>query len=373
MSVLVRLMLTALPVAIVWTLAWFGVFTFVNAYVARGLGASTREWTVLTLWFVGGVMVWQLVMTEISSRLGRRRAVFAVMVLSGILFAPLPFVSNLTLLGILLGGIACMHATYFVVWLPMVAGLSRTAPGRGIALTQLICSVTTLVVLLGGGRLIVGGAFRVFFPLSSLLCLGSAVVFLLISHPFEQAELPPVLPLRCLRWDDLRSLMTGLFPWILFCGLLLEPFGFHTANQLLPNLAREVHGLGEGAIGTVVAFGRVPALLSLLCMAHFIDRWNPTFCYGVALIVVGGGVVLMGTSTTVPLLVVAYLLYHAGQGAIWGSNSAAINSVVEPRLKDSAFAFMGVLLMGAVFGAGFVHNRLVASGLALPGVFKVCG
>ncbi len=40
----------ASAVAVILNLAWFGVYTFVNAFLADTLGLTDAEWTEATLW-----------------------------------------------------------------------------------------------------------------------------------------------------------------------------------------------------------------------------------------------------------------------------------------------------------------------------------
>jgi MFS family permease len=153
----------------------------------------------------------------------------------------------------------------------------------------------------------------------------------------------------------------------------LEPFNYLTVNQLFPNLARDAHGLLDRDISTLVAVARLPALLSLFVVATVIDRLNAFRVYGAGIAVVGLCVVALGQAAGLSALVVAYFVYYLIQGTVWGSNPAAVNGSVEPNLRDSAFALTSIVMSVALFGAGFVHNRLLGAGLSIQQVFSTVG
>ena len=79
------LVVATLPVAFAGTVTWFGLYTFVNGYLVKGLGYSNEQWTEATLWFTGGMIVWQLLCTGIAARIGRRWTV-TLSLLAGALF-----------------------------------------------------------------------------------------------------------------------------------------------------------------------------------------------------------------------------------------------------------------------------------------------
>ncbi|MCL5994809.1 MAG: hypothetical protein M1546_01995, partial [Chloroflexi bacterium] len=43
------------------------------------------------------------------------------------------------------------------------------------------------------------------------------------------------------------------------------------------------------------------------------------------------------------------------------------------NLRDSAFALTSIAMTVALFGVGFVHNRLLGAGMTLPQVFTISG
>jgi len=169
----------------------------------------------------------------------------------------------------------------------------------------------------------------------------------------------------------LSQLSRGPFLILMVLAVLVEPFNFHTVNQLFPNLARSVHGLSEQTISQIVAFGRLPALATLAGIALVIDRVNVVRAYGGAIVAVAVVIVGMSAVPNAGALTGTYLLYYLAHGAVWGTNAAAVNATVRPRLRDSAFAITAIVMMFGQFLAGAMHNRLLAAGCSLPTVFAI--
>jgi hypothetical protein len=128
-------------------------------------------------------------------------------------------------------------------------------------------------------------------------------------------------------------------------------------------------------ISTIVALGRLPALLSLFVLAAAIDRMNAPRTYGMGNMLVGVCVIVMGLIPDggVEPVIATFMIYFLIQGSVWGSGPAAVNTSVEPELRDSAFALTSILLSIALFGVGFVHNRLLSARLSVAQVFSVSG
>lgn len=368
-----RCLLAALPVSIVETLSWFGTFTFINAYVVGKLAYSDVDWTGLTLWFTGGIIIWQLVMTRVSAGIGRRPVVMSGMLLSSLCFAAIGYTENAIALRGLMFCLGLMHVSFIGVWLPMVAEEGGARPGRALALNQLAFTGISVPALVLGGRLITWLDHDLTFLLCAVLSFLCLAAFYLITRPFGAGKSVDAVDLLSMKRTDLAALTAGPFIWILLAGVCMEPFGFHTANHLFPNLARKEFGFSEQAIIAVVASVRLSGLISLYGLASRIDHGTPPRYYGLGLAAAGSAVVLMGLSGSGLFLVIGYVLFYLGQGMVWGANSASVNAGVDPRLRDSAFALMNIFMMVAVFGTGIVHNRLLTAGLSLRMLFVLCG
>jgi predicted MFS family arabinose efflux permease len=256
-------------------------------------------------------------------------------------------------------------------WMPLVAEAGGVRPGRALALNMIANTIVTMTLIASLGRLLDGGRFTFCFLIIAAVCLVAAMAFVLMIPALRAADHAPVLPLVKLRRDDLSQLARGPFLVLMVLVVLVEPFNFHTVNQLFPNLARSVHGLSEQTISQIVAFGRLPALATLFGIALVIDRLNVVRAYGGAILAVALMIAMMSVVPRAGMLTGTYLLYYLTHGAVWGTNTAAVNATVRPRLRDSAFAITAIVMMFGQFLAGAMHNRLLAAGCSLPTVFVV--
>ena len=108
-------------------------------------------------------------------------------------------------------------------------------------------------------------------------------------------------------------------------------------------------------------------------MAAIIDRLPALRAYGLGIAVVGVVVIALGQASDLNRFIALYFVYFLLQGFVWGSNSAAVNASVAPELRDSAFAITSTIMSAALFGVGFVHNRLLGAGFTLPQLFSTVG
>jgi len=367
------LAIIALPVAIVNTLAWFGIFTFVNAYLTTQLGYSNEAWTATTLWLIGGMVVWPPLCTEFSARIGRRYTAMLGLASVVLFYLAIAYTANVWLIRVLLAMVALVQGTNSIGWLPMVAEYGGTHPGRAFAIVQIVGGAFAAVTLFWGGMLLAGAHYHQAFLAFGLVSAVCTAAFWLCSHRMESGTPPEVVSLRCVTKADLLSLVTGPFIMIILAGICIEPFNYHTVNQLYPNLTKDLFHLGNGQISTVVALGRLPGVISLFVIGHIVDRLNVVRCYGIGLATTGVVVLSMGMVPGSGLLIAAFFVYYLCHGSVWSTNLAAVNSTVTPRLRDSAFAIMSVTMTVAIFLVGIIHNRLLAAGLPLHIVFTCCG
>jgi MFS family permease len=363
----------SIPVAFVGTMSWFGTYTFVNAYVIRGLGGSNQDWTLATLWYPAGMVFWYLVCTEISSRIGRRWTTTLGLAATTFGYAALALGPPVHAIPPILAVMGLTTVGNAVAWTPMIAEAGKARPGQALALSAFVGTAVSVLALLGGGGLIAGGHFARTFAVISGLCAVSLVAFHVISGPLEGEARSQVTSLWRISRADLGLLARGPFLVLLLLGVCMDPFSFHTMNQLAPNLARDLHGFAEGPIGLLVALGRIPALLSLYGVSRVIDRLNVMRCYAIGLLLDGVATVAVGAAQGRWALAGAYLVFYLVHGLVWGTNVAAINKCLPPRLRDSGFAISWLLEILAVFLVGVVHNRLLSSGASLVAVFGICG
>ncbi len=368
-----RLICISTPVAIITTICWFGIFTFVNGYIVKGLGHSNETWTAVSLWFTGSMVFWPVISTEISARIGRRMTMTLAMFIASFFYFAIALTPNLIAIRALLALVGLVITVCNVSWLAMVAQVSRKYPAKALAVYQLVGVVGGVVTLVAAGYLISHLEYKTAFVLFGIICGGCGILFHLLSRPLEDKGKVEVLSFRKFSRRDLKEMITGPFLAVMLLGIGLGPFNYHTINQLFPNLARDVFHLGDKGIGTVVALGRLPAMVVLLILARMVDRINIFRIYGLAIAVTGVWLAMLGQLKGLESAVVCYLGFYVFHGGTWSTETAAVNIVSQPRLRDAVFAVMSILATGMVFLAGLVHNRMLAAGISLPRIFLVCG
>jgi MFS family permease len=367
-----KLLLASLPVAFAGTATWFGLYTFVNGYLIKGLGYSNEQWTEVTLWFTGTMIVWQLLCTEIAARLGRRNTVTLSLAAGAAFYIAIALTDSGVLIRALMALASFTQAVGIVTWQPLVANYGGEKPGRALAVSQWVSAGVGVLTLVLGGQAIASFSYREAFIGLGVVCAVCSVFFHFVSRGFEGDQGEVVGLSRAFR-ADWRKLATSTFLILTFVAICLEPFNYLTVNQLFPNLARDAHGLLDRDISTLVAVARLPALVTLFVMAALIDRLPALRAYGLGIAVVGLSVVALGQANDLNAFIALYFVYFLLQGFVWGSNSAAVNASVAPELRDSAFAITSVVMSAALFGVGFVHNRLLGAGFTIQQVFSTVG
>ncbi len=367
------LILASLPGSLVLAIAWYGTYTFVNGYIVKGLGYSNETWTAASLWFSAGMIFWPIVCTEISAKIGRRWTVTLSLLIASFFFLAISFTQNMIVIRFLLALMGFTVAANNVAWLPMVAQVSRKFPGRAFGINQITSALVGIGSMIAAGYVIDRLSYRTGFILFGLTCGICTLIFHVISRPLERRQQTKVLPFRKFSRRDLADLGTWPFLILLIAGSGLGVFNYHTINQLFPNLARDFYHLSEKGVGLIVALGRIPTLVILFILVRTIDRLNILRLYGVLMLLAGAMVFLIGRAGGMELGVGLYFAFYLFHGGIWGTEAPAYNASVEPRLRDSAFALMNVVATVALFGAGLVHNRMLALDCSLPVVFSLCG
>lgn len=367
-----RLLLASLPVAFAGTATWFGLYTFVNGYLIKGLGYSNEQWTEVTLWFTGSMIVWQLLCTEIAVHLGRRNTVTLSLAAGAVFYIAIALTDNGLLIRALMALAGFTQAVGIVTWQPLVANYGGEKPGRALAVSQWVAAGVGVLTLILGGQAIASFSYREAFIGLGAVCAVSTLFFHFVSHDLEAGQTEVVGLMRAFR-ADWRKLVTGSFLILTFVAICLEPFNYLTVNQLFPNLARDAHGMLDRDISTLVAVARLPALVTLFVMAAVIDRLPALRAYGIGIAVVGVSVVALGQASGLSSFILLYFVYFLLQGFVWGSNSAAVNASVAPELRDTAFTITSIVMSVALFGVGFVHNRLLGAGFTIDQVFSMVG
>ncbi|MCE9589507.1 MAG: MFS transporter [Planctomycetes bacterium] len=371
MTRLARSIVLNLPVSFVAMIAWFGVYTLVNAYVTRGLHGSDDRWATLSLCLSVGMVVSLLVCTEIILLLGKRNTVTLSIVLAAAAFVAIAFTENFVVIGGALAVMGFTQAALATAYLSLLTHAAGDRPGRALGIYQWTVTVVTILILPPCGYLAEQGWYRMMFLLIAVVCAGCAAAFHFTAKSMGHQETEVVSIWRLSR-RDLSELLHGPYVRVLLLGICGEPWYYHMVNQLFRNHAHDAFGLGEDTISQVVALGRIPSLISLFVVAHFIDRLNITRFYGIALAVSAVAAALITAMPASGLMIGAYFLYYAVHGTVWGSNSAAVNAQIAPRLRESAFTLMSLAQSGAMIVVGVTQQRMLAYGMTFPSIYAVC-
>lgn len=373
MTLFWRMILATIPFSIAAVLSWVGIFTFVNGYCIRQLGFTNADWTHLTLWFIGAMIFWQMICTEITRRIGRVRTITLALAGAAGGYGLLGVTTSgwLLTLGLILA--AGLPGVQGVAWASLVAAVGRHVPGRAIAMSQTIMVVVTILVLIGGGRILANLNYRLGFLAFTGLIAFCCWAFFLLATPLEAGMVDQAFSMSEVLRRERSGLLTIPFFIVLLLGIGIEPFNVHVSNQLYPNLMRDIYGWPESRISFLVAVGRIPGLAATCLVGHFIDQTVIPRVYGMGILIAGLGVVICGASHHLASAVAGYLIYFIGQGVVWSSNMAAVNSVVRPRFRDAAFAVANILCNGCLFITGGMHAMLLARGWSLRQVFGLCG
>ncbi|MFO7973209.1 MAG: MFS transporter [Candidatus Hydrogenedentota bacterium] len=373
------------PAAFIASVTWYGAFTFVNAYMIRGLGATNADWTRATLAMAGGMLVWYMLTTELSAFLGRRRTATLGVAIASFTYLFLPLIREVWMVSVLLALMGFGTAGYLVAWMPFVAHVGEERPARALAIASLSFNLVSAITIFIVGPALQQARFQMAFFSIGGLCVACATAFhFLAKHlekitaangydgdPEKQAENP--LSFLKLQWHDIRELVFSAFPVVLILGIYAAPFAFHTSNQLFPNLARDIYGIAEDNIARLVGIGRLPAMLMLFFVSPIIDRLNLVRFYGISLCTDGLLIAAIALSPNTLVAGGAYLVFYTSHGLVWAFALPAINICVRPRLRDSAFALTAMSEIIGVFSAGLLHNRLLERGASLPTVFIISG
>lgn len=371
---LLRILVLACSVAFVAAITWFGIYTLVNAYMTRDLGRSDADWASATLWLTGGMVVWQLLAAPIANLLGRTAAMALALAAGGVAYGVIAATRSPHVIGPMLGLMGLTQAMVYVVFVPLMAELGGDRPGRALAAYQWIVTVVTVASIVLGGAMVDRWGFGyapVFWGIAgiSLLCAG---LFAWFARGIGAADARPAVGLHNLTRADLK-LLRGPFLVVLILGLSAEPFYYHMINQLFPNLARETHGLGVTQIGAIVALGRLPSLLSIAFVAQRIDRGNPILFYAGGIVASAAVAICIAWTTHEAWAIGLYLTYYLCHGVVWGANCSAANATIPPRLRELAFTIICLVQAGFAYGAGVLHQDMLARGHSIREVFAVSG
>lgn len=383
MTARTRILLATPAVYILWTMGWAGIMTFVNGYFAEELRQGVGAWSNIMLWYSGGVLIWQVFITEISSRVGRLTTLTTCCTLGSVLYAGIPAVKLLDLfqdpeyfhwyMRIMFIIISSIPAVAIGVWMPMVATVGGTEPGKLMAWVQGINVVAGVGVFQATSWLITTYRYDLSFYAIGGMCLAATVFFTIMLAPIQEIKTAPLTSLFRIDRSHLRILMRPAVLLIMLCGFFAEPFSYQTNYQLWPNLIQDVHHWATDETNLAITFARLPGMLPLFLLGFWIDRTNPVRIYAIMILLTGLATFLGGASTSNMQALGAYIAFHTFQAGCWGCNLAALNAQVPPAMRDAAICMGGALMTGSALLVGLLHAWMTNRGYSLPIIFQLTG
>jgi MFS family permease len=368
-----RLIWTGILVGLVNSFAWFGTFTFVNGYIVKELGFSNQQWTTVSLCFSGGIVFWSIFALEIATWIGRRNTLTIGFVLTGIIYFLLGGLRNLYVIGLLLWLMGYIPAVYNGCWLAIAASVNNSKSSRMLVINQLVLILTGILALICSGYIITLIGFQKTFLLFGGICLICGALFHVSVVPLAERANCQIKSFRQFSRHDISGLFSLPLCIILLFGFCLEPFNYHTINQLLPNLTRDYYHFSENAVGMLVALGRLPAILVLIILIYSVTVLNVLRVYGFCMMIAGVMVFLQGWIHSTHSMILLFFLFYLFHGGSWGTNTATVNQIIPQQMRDSVFSLLSIVGTLMIFLVGFFHNRLLASGFSLQDVFYYCG
>jgi MFS family permease len=242
-----------------------------------------------------------------------------------------------------------------------------------LALYQWVLTAVSVAALAGGGRLIDRGYYSQTFIALGVLSLLSAVVFHRQWAAMSHIAMDEPAGLHRLTRGDLITMLRGRFAAVFVLGLCIEPFYYHMVNQLFRNLAHDLHGLDEAAIGAIVALGRLPSLITIYVVARKIDKGNPSLYYGAGIVCSSLAAIALAWAPGTTLMVACFLFYYFCHGTVWASNIAAANATVPPRLREAAVTILCLGQSACAWLAGVLHAEMLRNNYSIPAVFTASG
>jgi MFS family permease len=303
-----------------------------------------------------------LLIAPLVDRFPRRRILVAADLARAIVFVALPFAPNaLTIVGLaFLAGIATSFfrpAAY--------AGLPNVVPGdrlpRANALMQSADNLTWAIGALVGGAVVALSGPNVAYAINALSFVVSAVLLMRIKANLEEATREPSRG----HFRDLaagislvvreRPLLTVLVAWSL---VMLANAGVNVGEIFL---ARDVFDSGDFGFGYLAAAGAFGLVFGSLGAGSLIERRGTRAPYGLAISLMGAGLLAAALSPNVWVAGVFAMVAGAGNGAAVVCNAVLVQRGAPDALRGRAFAVLMsasylVLGLGMLAAGPFINE-----------------
>jgi len=328
------------------------------AYVALVIDVTDRtndaRWVsaLLIVEFLPIVVV-GLLAAPLVDRLPRREIMVAADAVRVAVFVALPFAGSalaIVLLALMAGIATSLFRPASYAGLPNLVDDRDLPEANG--LLQTAENLTWAVGALLGGALVALSSPDAAYWLNAVSFLASALLLLRIRQTLEEARVPSEGHLRDLSAGFAlvvasRPLLTVLVAWSI---VMLANAGTNVAEVFL---AKDVFQAGDFGYGVLVATGAFGLVLGSLAGGGMIDRFGMRGPYGLAIALMGAGLLAPAAAPNVWLAAAFVAVAGIGNGAAVVCNAVLVQRGAPDRLRGRAFSVLMSTGFG-VLGAGMV-------------------
>jgi MFS family permease len=328
------------------------------AYVALVIDVTDRtndaRWVsaLLIVEFLPIVVV-GLLAAPLVDRLPRREIMVAADAVRVAVFVALPFAESalaIVLLALMAGIATSLFRPASYAGLPNLVDDRDLPEANG--LLQTAENLTWAVGALLGGALVALSSPDAAYWLNAVSFLASALLLLRIRQTLEEARVPSEGHLRDLSAGFAlvvasRPLLTVLVAWSI---VMLANAGTNVAEVFL---AKDVFQAGDFGYGFLVAMGAFGLVLGSLAGGGMIDRFGMRGPYGLAIALMGAGLLAAAAAPNVWLAAAFVAVAGIGNGAAVVCNAVLVQRGAPDRLRGRAFSVLMSTGFG-VLGAGMV-------------------
>jgi MFS family permease len=310
------------------------------------------------------IVVVGLVAAPLVDRLPRRTILIAADLVRAAVFVALPFAPSalaIVLLALVAGVATSVFRPALYAGLPNLVDDADLPSANG--LLQTADNLTWALGALAGGALVAGFGPDVAYWVNAASFVVSALFLLGIRESLEEAR-----AVSEGHWRDLkagfalvtrsRPLFTVLLAWSV---VMIAQAGVNVAEVFL---ARDVLGAGDFGYGFLVAMWGAGLVFGSLAGGPLIDRHGMRGPYGLAIGLMGAGLLVAAGSSTVWVASIFVLVAGIGHGAAVVCNAVLVQRGAPDHLRGRAFAVLmstGYGLLGlAMIVAGPATNEFGA-------------
>jgi MFS family permease len=202
----------------------------------------------------------------------------------------------------------------------------------------------------------------------------AAAAFILLTRPVRhELRGAPERTVFQFSAEEWRTLLGPHMIVLLIFGAMLEPFNFHTSNQLLSSLMHTTFGKGEEYVGGAAGLTRLCLIAGALTLGMFFEHVAPHRRWAMGMIGAGASVVAMGLAPTAGVAVAFLVCFQFLYPLNWCGNSVAVVEAAGQERRTLAMSLMLAVMYLGMLLAGIFQRTLLGAGVSLPMVFVACG